>query len=83
MSTSQAKGLARYGIRINAIQPGLIDTPMTKALPQKIYDRKLSEVPMRRAGTPDEIGWGCVFLTSSMSSYITGTVIEIGGGRFA
>jgi 3-oxoacyl-[acyl-carrier protein] reductase len=83
LTKSHAKEFARYGVRVNAIQPGLIDTPMTQALPEKIYDMKLKEVPLRRAGTPDEIGWGCVFLTSEMSSYITGTVIEIGGGRFA
>lgn len=77
-----AKELARYSIRVNAIQPGLIDTPMTQALRQDIYDMKLKEVPLRRAGTPDEIGWACVFLASEMSSYITGIVLEIGGGRY-
>jgi len=77
-----AKELARYSIRVNAIQPGLIDTPMTRALRPDIYEMKLKEVPMRRPGLPDEIGWGCVFLTSEMSSYITGIVLEIGGGRF-
>jgi 3-oxoacyl-[acyl-carrier protein] reductase len=82
LTKSNAKEFARYGIRINAIQPGLIDTPMTQALRPDIYERKLAEVPLRRAGTPEEIGSGCVFLASEMSSYITGTVIEIGGGRY-
>jgi 3-oxoacyl-[acyl-carrier protein] reductase len=82
LTKSNAKEFARYGIRINAIQPGLIDTPMTRALRPEIYERKLAEVPLRRAGTPEEIGSGCVFLASEMSSYITGTVIEIGGGRY-
>jgi 3-oxoacyl-[acyl-carrier protein] reductase len=82
LTKSNAKEFARYGIRVNAIQPGLIDTPMTRALRPDIYQQKLAEVPLRRAGTPDEIGQGCVFLTSDMSSYITGIVIEIGGGRY-
>jgi 3-oxoacyl-[acyl-carrier protein] reductase len=82
LTKSNAKEFARYGIRVNAIQPGLIDTPMTQALRPDIYQQKLAEVPLRRAGTPDEIGLGCVFLTSDMSSYITGIVIEIGGGRY-
>ncbi|AKS32094.1 3-oxoacyl-ACP reductase FabG [Mycolicibacterium goodii] len=81
LTKSTAKEFARYTIRINAIQPGLIDTPMTQALRPDIYAKKLAEVPLKRAGTPDEIGMGCVFLASEMSSYITGIVIEIGGGR--
>jgi len=82
LTKSNAKEFARFGIRINAIQPGLIDTPMTQSLRPDIYAQKLAEVPLKRAGTPDEIGRGCVFLASEMSSYITGTVIEIGGGRY-
>ncbi|GCE42139.1 3-oxoacyl-[acyl-carrier protein] reductase [Rhodococcus wratislaviensis] len=81
LTKSTAKEFARFGIRVNAIQPGLIDTPMTAALRPDIYDKKLQEVPLRRAGRPDEIGDGCVFLASNMSSYITGVVLEIGGGR--
>ena len=77
-----AKELAKYSVRVNAIQPGLIDTPMTQALRSDIYEQKRNEVPLLRAGLPDEIGWGCVFLISEMSSYITGAVLEIGGGRF-
>ena len=82
LTKATAKELARYSIRVNAIQPGLVDTPMTRALRPDIYDMKLKEVPLGRAGTGDDIGWGCVFLASAMSSYITGTVLEIGGGRF-
>lgn len=82
LTKASAKELARYSIRVNAIQPGLVDSPMTAALRADIYEMKLKEVPLRRAGTPDEIGWGCVFLTSKMSSYITGVVLEIGGGRY-
>jgi 3-oxoacyl-[acyl-carrier protein] reductase len=77
-----AKELARFSIRVNAIQPGLVDTPMTQKLRPEIYQAKLKEVPLGRAGTPDEIGWGCVYLASAMSSYITGIVLEIGGGRY-
>ena len=82
LTKSTAKEFARYSVRINAIQPGLVDTPMTQALRPDIYDKKLQEVPLRRAGTPDEIGWACVFLASEMSSYITGVVLEVGGGRY-
>jgi 3-oxoacyl-[acyl-carrier protein] reductase len=82
LTKASAKELAKYSVRVNAIQPGLIDTPMTQALRADIYEQKRNEVPLLRAGNPDEIGWGCVFLASEMSSYITGEVLEIGGGRF-
>lgn len=82
LTKSNAKEFARYSIRVNAIQPGLIDTPLTQALRPDIYQKKLDEVPLGRAGTPDDIGWACVFLASEMSSYITGIVLEVGGGRY-
>jgi 3-oxoacyl-[acyl-carrier protein] reductase len=82
LTKASAKELARYSVRVNAIQPGLVDSPMTRALPSEIYEMKLKEVPLRRAGSADDIGWGCVFLSSVMSEYITGIVLEIGGGRF-
>jgi len=77
-----AKELARYSVRVNAIQPGFIDTPMTQAIRRDIYEMRVKDIPLRRVGTPDEIAWGCVFLSCDMSSYVTGTVLEIGGGRY-
>ena len=68
-------------MRINAIQPGLIRSAMTEAMPQKIWDAKLAEVPMARAGEPAEIASVAVFLACDLSSYMTGTVLEVTGGR--
>jgi 3-oxoacyl-[acyl-carrier protein] reductase len=64
------------------VQPGLIHTPMTEAMPQKVWDQKMSEIPMGRAGEPREVATVVVFLASDWSSYMTGTVQEITGGRF-
>lgn len=77
-----AKEYARYGVRANALQPGLIRTPMTEALSKEVWDRKLAEVPMGRAGEPEEVANVALFLASDLSSYMTGAVLEVGGGRY-
>ena len=82
MSKAAAKELAHHGIRVNAIQPGLIRSAMTEAMPQKAWDQKMTEIPMGRAGEVDEIATVALFLASSLSSYMTGTVMEVTGGRF-
>ena len=82
MTKAAAKEVAHLGVRINAIQPGLIRSAMTEAMPQKIWDAKLAEVPMGRAGEPSEIASVAVFLASDLSSYMTGTVLEVTGGRY-
>jgi 3-oxoacyl-[acyl-carrier protein] reductase len=77
-----AKELAPHGVRVNAIQPGLIRTDMTLAMRQDIWDQKLSEVPLGRAGEPEEVADVALFLASSLSSYVTGAVVEVTGGRY-
>ena len=77
-----AKEYARFGVRANAVQPGLIRTPMTEALAPDIWEKKLAEIPMGRVGEPDEVAKVVLFLASDLSSYMTGAVLEIGGGRY-
>ena len=81
LTKAAAKELAHLGVRVNAIAPGLIRSAMTEAMPQRIWDAKLAEVPMGRAGEPDEVAGVAVFLASDLSSYMTGTVLEVTGGR--
>lgn len=81
MTKAAAKELAYLGVRVNAIAPGLIRSAMTEAMPQRIWDSKVAEVPMGRAGEPSEVASVALFLASDMSSYMTGTVLEITGGR--
>jgi len=81
LTKAAAKELAHLGVRVNAIQPGLIRTAMTEAMPPKVWDDKMAEIPMGRAGEPDEIAKVCVFYASDLSSYMTGTVAEVTGGR--
>ncbi|BBU21890.1 3-oxoacyl-ACP reductase FabG [Mycobacterium xenopi] len=82
MTKAAAKELAHLGVRVNAIAPGLIRSAMTEAMPQRIWDEKVAEVPMGRAGEPHEVANVALFLASDLSSYMTGTVIEVTGGRF-
>ncbi len=82
LTKAAAKELAPKGIRVNAVQPGLIRTPMTEAMPARVWEQKEAEVPLGRAGTPDEVAEAVAFLAGPQSSYLTGTVIEVSGGRF-
>ena len=81
LTRAAAKDLAHLGVRVNAIAPGLIRSAMTEAMPQRIWDAKLAEVPMGRAGEPSEVAAVALFLASDLSSYMTGTVLEVTGGR--
>lgn len=81
LTKAAAKELAKDGIRANAIQPGLIATEMTRAMPEHIWEAKMAEIPMGRAGEPEEIAKVALFLASDLSSYMTGTVLEVTGGR--
>jgi 3-oxoacyl-[acyl-carrier protein] reductase len=81
LTKAAAKEVAFANVRVNAVQPGIIRTAMTDALSEKVKHSKLAEVPMGRFGEPAEVA-GCVlFLASSLSSYVTGAVLEVTGGR--
>ncbi|MFT4744922.1 MAG: 3-oxoacyl-[acyl-carrier protein] reductase [Nitriliruptoraceae bacterium] len=81
MTKAAAKEGARHGIRVNAVMPGLIRSAMTEAMPQEAWDSKLAEIPMGRAGEPDEVAGAALFLASDLSSYSTGITVEVTGGR--
>lgn len=81
LTKAAAKELAYLNIRVNAIQPGLIRTAMTEAMPQKAWDEKMTEIPMGRAGEPAEVAKVALFLASDLASYVTGGIVEVNGGR--
>lgn len=81
LTKAAAKEVAHKGIRINAVQPGLIRTGMTEAMPPEIFAEREAGVPMQRAGDPVEVATAVLYLASELSSYVTGTVLEVGGGR--
>lgn len=81
LTKSSAKELAHKGIRVNAVQPGLIRTSMTEAMPPDVFAAREADIPMKRAGEPREVAGAVLFLASGYSSYMTGAVLEVGGGR--
>jgi len=82
LTKAAAKELAHHNVRVNAIQPGLIRTAMTEAMPPDVFAERETAVPMKRAGEPAEVAGAVVFLASDLSSYVTGSVVEVGGGRY-
>lgn len=77
-----AREVAAEGIRVNAVAPGLVDTELHAANGEPGRLARLNPtIPMQRAGTPEEIAQGVLWLLSDAASYTTGTILEIGGGR--
>ena len=68
-------------IRVNAVAPGLISSEMSMGIPEDVRDKMISAIPLERMGTPDEVANLVWFLLTPLSSYITGEVIVVGGGR--
>jgi 3-oxoacyl-[acyl-carrier protein] reductase len=77
---SASKELGEFGIRVNAIAPGLIDTDMTFNLDKNIKNDYINNIAMKRIGYADEIAKVALFLASDLSSYVTGQVIGVDGG---
>ncbi|MFD5099463.1 SDR family NAD(P)-dependent oxidoreductase [Streptomyces albidochromogenes] len=76
LTRSSALDLAPYGIRVNSVHPGAIDTPMVAS----VADRDWSHLPLGRMGRPEEVGEVVRFLVSDASSYITGAELTVDGG---
>lgn len=81
LTKAAAKEVAFAGVRVNAVQPGITRTAMTEAMPEHVWAEKMADIPMGRPAEPSEVADVVLFLASDMSSYMTGTVLEITGGR--
>lgn len=77
---SAAKEFAPRGITVNAIAPGFIGTDMTNAIPEKIKDEMLKNIPLGRFGNPEDVANAVMFFVSEDAAYITGQVICVDGG---
>ena len=77
-----AKELASRNITANVVAPGYIETDMTADLPDKAKEAMVSQIPLGRPGTPEDIAAAVVFLASDKAAYITGQVIHVSGGMY-
>lgn len=80
MTIGLAKEVAADGIRVNAVRPGVIDTEIHAANSPELNERMKQAIPMRRMGQPEEIAQTVVWLLSDAASYVTGALIDAGGG---
>ncbi|GAA3776781.1 3-oxoacyl-ACP reductase FabG [Microbacterium kribbense] len=80
LTLTAARELGRYQVTANAICPGFIDTDMTRALPAGIHEAQIAKIPLGRPGRPEDVADLVGFLASDEAGYITGEVINIGGG---
>jgi 3-oxoacyl-[acyl-carrier protein] reductase len=82
LTKTAAKELASRGITVNAIAPGFIETDMTAAMSDKARNAMLDQIPLKRAGYPEDVASVAAFLASEDASYITGQVIHVSGGMY-
>jgi len=75
-----ARELGPKGIRVNAVCPGLINTPMLASIPPAAMEKMLTKIPLQRLGRPEEVAATYAFLASDAAAYIHGAVIEVSGG---
>ena len=77
-----ARELARKQITVNAVAPGLIETDMSRQIPEEVQQRMLGQIPLGRVGQPADVADTVLFLCSDLAAYITGQVIHVNGGWY-
>jgi 3-oxoacyl-(acyl-carrier-protein) reductase len=80
MTKSLAKEFAGRGVTVNAIAPGFIETEMVQGIPERVRNKLLEQIPLKRFGTAEEIGRAVIYLCSADGDYITGAELSINGG---
>jgi NAD(P)-dependent dehydrogenase (short-subunit alcohol dehydrogenase family) len=80
MSRGLARELARQGIRVNVVRPGVIATESRLGQPRDHLDRTFRQVPLARMGTADEVATAVLWLLSDDASYVTGATLDVAGG---
>lgn len=82
LARAAAREVGRFGIRVNVVAPGWIDTPMTARLPDELRQRALGETALGRLGRPDDVAHAILFLGSGLGNHVTGQVLRVDGGQW-
>jgi len=82
MTKALALEVASRNITVNAVAPGMIDTDMTRALPESARTEWAAKIPLQRLGTAEDIASAVGFLASDEAAYITGHVLSVNGGMY-
>lgn len=80
MTKTLAKELGKKGVRVNAVAPGFIMTPMTATVPEKFLEIMKEKTPLRRLGQPKDVAYGYLYLASDEASFVNGTILCVDGG---
>jgi acetoacetyl-CoA reductase len=73
---------ARYGVTVNALAPGYVDTEMLRDIPEKVMEKIVSKIPVGRLASIDEIARGIIFLAADNAGFVTGSTLSINGGQY-
>ncbi|XP_039302603.1 estradiol 17-beta-dehydrogenase 8 [Solenopsis invicta] len=82
MTKTASMEFGQFGIRVNSVLPGFIDTPITATVPDKVKELFIKNIPLQRLGKPQEVAEVIAFLASDKSSYVNGASIEVTGGMY-
>lgn len=83
LTVSLARELGPFGIRVNAVAPGITKTDMVAALPEQMIQPMINAIPLRRIGEPEDVANCFLFLASDMASYVTGEVLNVDGAMLS
>jgi len=82
LARSAAKEGGRFGITVNVVEPGMVETPMTQSLPAEIRDAALAETSLGRLAQPEDIASAILYLTSPGGGHVTGQILRVDGGQY-
>jgi 3-oxoacyl-[acyl-carrier protein] reductase len=81
LARTAARELGHFGVRVNALAPGLVETPMTASLDPEVVRQALAESALGRAAKPEDVAQAALFLASNMARHVTGQVLRVDGGQ--